>query len=119
MEHRELNEQELAEFERKLRFAMQHRQAPLGLKQRVLARAREQEQVQHGRGWILRWIAASALLVTGIAGLGGGFAVYRQVEARSLEQKRGAEAREQVMVALRITNKTLGRVGARLAENSR
>ena len=114
MEHRDSSEQELAEFERKLRFALQHRDAPLGMKQRVLARAREQRQAQHSRWWMLQRIAASALL----AAVFGGFAVYKQVEERNLERRRGEEAREQVMTAFRITHKTLDRVGDRVNEGS-
>ena len=116
MEHKDHNdEQELAEFERKLRMAMRHREAPLGMKQRVLARARERRQTQRGRFWMLQRIAASAVL----AAVVGGFAAYRYNEERAAEQKRGAEAREQVMTALRITSKMLGRVNERLMENDR
>ena len=119
MEHREMSEQEngqeLAEFERKLRIAMQRREAPLGMKQRVLARARERRQAQHGRWWMLQRIAASALL----AAVFGGFAVYRQVEERSLERKKGQQTREQILTALRITDKTLDRVNERLTQGSR
>jgi hypothetical protein len=118
VERNEMNDQELAEFERKLRFALQHRAAPLGLKQRVLARARERRQAQHGRWWMLQRIAASAVL----AAIFGGFAVYRQVEERAIERRKGEEAREQVLTALRITNRTLDRVSdrvnERLAENN-
>jgi hypothetical protein len=109
------NERELAEFERKLRMAMQRRTAPVGMKQRVLARARERRQAQRGRGWMLQRIAASALL----AAVFGGFAVYHQVQERAEEQRKGEEAREQVMTAFRITQKTLGRVQERLDDDSR
>lgn len=116
MEHKDRNnEHELTEFERKLRIAMQHREVPLGMKQRVLARARERRQAQRGRFWMLQRIAASAVLATVV----GGFAVYRQMEERAAEQKRGEDAREQVLTALRITSKTLGRVNERLVVNSR
>lgn len=112
MEH---NEKDLAEFERKLRLALQHREAPLGLKQRVLAqsrsRARERKLAQHGHRWVVQRIAASVVL----AAIFGGLAAYRQVE----ERRKGEQAREQVLTALRITNRTLDRVNARLAENGR
>ena len=116
MEHKDRNdEHELAEFERKLRMAMQHREAPLGMKQRVLARARERRQTQRGRFWMLQRIAASILLAAAV----GGFAAFRHNEERIAEQKRGEEAREQVITALRITSRTLGRVNERLMENGR
>ncbi len=104
-------EREIAEFERKLRFAMQRHEVPLGLKSRVLAQARARRQARHGRGWILQRIAASAVL----AAVFGGIAVYHEAE----ERRRGEQAREQVMTAMRITSKTLGRVNERLAENAR
>jgi hypothetical protein len=99
------------EFERKLRLALRHREAPLGLRQRVLAIARERRLARRGRIWIWQRIAASALLAATL----GGFAVYRQVE----ERRRGEEARDQVLTALRITSRTLDRVHERLAESSR
>ena len=108
-------EQELAEFERRLRSAMQHHEAPLGMKQRVLARARERRQREHGRLWILQRVGVSVVLATVFASV----AVYREVQERATERKKGEEAREQVMTALRITNKTLNRVSERLAENSK
>jgi hypothetical protein len=64
---------------------------------------------------MLQRIAASALL----AAVFGGFAVYRQVEERSLERKKGQQAREQILTALRITDKTLDRVNERLTQGSR
>jgi len=116
VEHKDHNdEQELVEFERKLRMAMQHREAPLGMKQRALARARERRQTQRGHFWMVQRIAASIVLAAAV----GGFAAYRYNEERIAEQKRGEEAREQVMTALRITSRTLGRVNERLMENGR
>jgi anti-sigma-K factor RskA len=115
VEHNDVgNEKEMAEFERKLRIAMQHRAAPVGMKQRVLARARDRRQTQHGRAWMWRRIAASAVLAAVFAG----FAVYRQTEERALEQKKGEAAREQVLTAFRITQKTLDRVNERLDDDS-
>jgi len=116
VEHNDVgNEKEMAEFERKLRIAMQHRAAPVGMKQRVMARARERRQVRHGRGWMLQRIAASALL----AAVFGGVAIYHQVQERAEERRKGEEAREQVMTAFRITQKTLDRVQERLDDDSR
>jgi hypothetical protein len=107
----EHNERDLSEFERKLRRAMVYREAPVGLKSRVLARARERRQKQHGWRWMMQRVAASAVL----AAMAGGFVVYRQVE----ERRKGEEAREQVLTALRITNRTLDKVSARLTDDER
>ena len=114
MEHNE-QDREQTEFESMLRRALHHRPAPLGLKQRVLSTARERRQHQHGRAWIFQRLAATAVLAAAFAG----FASYRQHEERQRELQRGEEARQQVLTALRITNKALDRVSTRLAENSR
>ena len=110
-EHNEMDDRDLAEFEQKLRLAMRRREAPLGMKQRVLARAREGRRAQHGRWWMVQRIAASAVL----AAVFGGFAAYRQYE----ERKKGEEARQQVLTALRITGRTLDRVSDKLADDGR
>ena len=115
MERKEQDELELVEFERRLRMAMQRREAPLGLKTRVLAQARnrEQERRQAQQGsWMLQRIAALLVLVAIL----GGIAIYRQVEVAALERQKGEQAREQVLLALRITNKALNRIGERMNE---
>lgn len=104
----EMKQVELEELERKLRVALRHRAAPVKMKQRVLAAAQERRRAQQGRMGMLQRIAASALL----AAMVGGFAMYRQSE----ERRKGEAAREQVMTALRITNKTLSRVNERLTD---
>jgi anti-sigma-K factor RskA len=118
-ESNERTSREMADFEGLLRQAMQRHEAPLGLKQRVLARsremARERSLAQRSRVWMWQRVAASAVLAAAL----GGFVVYQQHEKRVEEQRKGEEAREQVMTAFRITSKTLGRVNERLVVNSR
>ncbi len=118
MEHKGFEEQksveqerELADLERKLQIALRPQPAPLGLKQRVLARSRERRQLRHGRWWALQRIAASATLAV----VFGGFAVYHQVQ----EHRRGEEAKAKVLAAFRITNRALEHVNERLTEESR
>ncbi|HEY9127740.1 MAG TPA: hypothetical protein VIM62_11470 [Acidobacteriaceae bacterium] len=111
---------ELSEFESELRQAMQRKAAPLGLKQRVLAQARERRRAGHGRMWMLQRVAASAVLAAAV----GGFAAYHEAEQRESarraeEQRKGEEVRQQVLTALRITNKTLTRVSDKLADDDR
>lgn len=113
MERKEQDAMELEEFERRLRSAMQRREAPLGLKARVLAqsRARRREQSLAQRGsWMLQRIAATAVL----AAIAGGVVVYREMEVRAIERQKGEQARAQVMLALRITNRALDRVNDRI-----
>jgi len=104
----ERNEKELQDFERKLRIAMARREAPLGLKARVLARARERRQARQSL-WGM-WQRVTAVLV--LAAAVGGIAEYRHVE----EVRKGEAARAQVLTALRITSRTMGRVQERLAD---
>ena len=108
----EMKQRELEELERKLCYAMKHRTAPAGLKQRVLAQAREQRLARRGRGWMLQRIAASVMVVVLLGGIAGGFAVHREQE----ERRKGEAAKEQVLTALRITSKTLDRVNERITD---
>ena len=109
MDRNEAEGREMADFEARLRGAMQRQEAPLGLKQRVLARARERRRAQQPwwRVPLVQRVAASLVL----AAVCGGYAVYHQ---QAEERRKGEEAREQVMTAFRITSKTLGRVNERL-----
>jgi hypothetical protein len=116
---RERDEQELAGFERELRQAMQRRTAPLGLKQRVLAQSRERRRTERSRLWMLQRLAASAVLAAAVGGFAGYYGLQHESERRAEQQRKGEEAREQVLTALRITNKTLNRVSDRLADDDR
>ena len=109
--HKEMTDEELAAFEQRLRVAMRYRAAPMGLKSRVFARARERRQARRGWAWMLQRVAASAVL----AAVVGGVAVYHQNE----ERRKGEIARDQVMTAFRITSRTLDRVNQKLADGSR
>src|SRR5258707_15079003 len=106
-----MDERDLTEFEQKLRLAMRHREAPIGMKQRVMARAREGRRTQHGRWWMVQRIAVSAVL----AAIFGGVAVYPQGEGR----RKGGKARQQGLTGLPITNKALERGGEKSAGNAR
>ncbi len=104
----ERNEQETQEFERKLRMAMAYREAPLGLKTRVLAQARARRQEKRRLWWMVERVAATVVLAAAV----GGFVEYRHME----EVRKGEAAKEQVLTALRITGRTMGRVQERLSE---
>jgi len=105
----ERNEQETQELERKLRTALAHRKAPLGLKARVLAQARERRQGQRRRWWMVQRVAATVVLAAAV----GGFMEYRHIE----EVRKGEAAKEQVLTALRIAGRTMGRVQERLSDD--
>jgi hypothetical protein len=103
---------QMAELELRLRIALQPREAPAGFEQRVLVRAAQARCERHSRTSMLQRIAASVVVAASVAGMAGGYVIHRQAE----EQRRGEEARQQVLTAFRITSKTLDRVNERLAD---
>lgn len=121
MEHEPLDE-----FEQELRQALERRPAPPGLKRKILER-RAEERAR--RGWLKRmfavpkggrvqfgmWAKVAATLVI-VAIIGGGVEWrVKQVE----EQRKGEEARQQVLTALRITGHALDQVQENLAAHDR
>ena len=105
------------DFQEALRQALERRPAPPSLKRKIMARRRELHQ---RRAWFAvpypkLWAqVAAALLMAALAGGG----VRWQVEKRA-EERRGAEAREQVMTALRITGHALSEAQAKLSARDR
>jgi hypothetical protein len=99
-------------FERELRQAMERKPAPPSLKRRILQQrnTRRTETIHVRTIWWQR-LAASVLIVGVIA---GGFG-WRQVE----ERRKGEEAKQQVLTALRITNRALNDMNRRLVEHNR
>jgi hypothetical protein len=102
---------EIAEFERELRQAFERRPAPPGLKSRIVA-ARNRRRTDRIRHRMVVWQRLAAAVVL-VAALAGGFA-WRQVQQR----RKGEEARREVLTALRITQRTLNQINARLAARS-
>lgn len=107
------------EFELELKQALQRRPAPPSLKRRLMAQRAERKHPLAGRNSFVLWqrLAASVVLV---AALGGGFA-WRQheQEQRKEDQRKGEEARQQVLTALRITSHALDHVQVQLAAHDR
>ncbi len=99
-------------FERELKQAMERRPAPPSLKRRILQqRSMRRHRTRTGHTMWWQRLAASVLLVGVIA---GGYS-WRQVEDR----RKGEEARQQVLTALRITNRALNDMNRRLAARNR
>jgi hypothetical protein len=100
------------EFERELKQAIVRRPAPPSLKRRILERREKQHTAQaHQRTVWWQRAAASILLAGAIA---GGYK-WRQAE----EQRKGEEAKQQVLTALRIANRALNDMNRRLVERNR
>ena len=97
------------EFEKEVRQAFARRPAPPGLK-RKLMQLRRQPRV---RMPFVTWQKLAAMLVL-TALISGG------IEWRIMEQRRREEAaRDQVLMALRITSHALNQMNARLAARHR
>jgi macrodomain Ter protein organizer (MatP/YcbG family) len=102
------------DFEIELRQALERRPAPPSLKRRLLAQRAASARPKAVRRSFIVWqrLAASIVLV---AALGSGFAWRHHVE----EQRKGEEARQQVLTALRITSHALDHAQAQLAAHDR
>jgi hypothetical protein len=91
------------QVERDLRESLSRRQPPPGFAERVLAGTRQSEP--HRTSWV--WLAAAALVLLMIGGVG-----FVQEQRRQAE---GEKAKQQLMAGLRITGSKLIEVKARLA----
>lgn len=101
-----------AEFEQTLRDALQPRIAPAGFTERVMLRAQSQ---LHRRNMLqfpssVRAIAAAVLLAVAA----GGYIVHQHQQRIA-----GERARQQVLLALRITSTTLQDVRDRINQTSK
>jgi hypothetical protein len=100
--------EQIDDFEKELQQAMLRRPAPPSLKRRILdARSRRRTEKLHFRMVVWQRLAACLVLA---GALGGGYA-WHHVD----EQRKGEAARQQVLTALRITNRALNEMNARLA----
>jgi nitrate reductase NapAB chaperone NapD len=100
------------DFEQEVRQALERLPAPAGLKRRLMER-RSRQRAQWLRGYTLLWqrLAASAI----VAGVLAGVLVWRHVE----EQRKGEAVRQQVLTALRVTNRALNEMNAQLVAHDR
>ena len=104
--------EQIDEFERELKQAMERRPAPPSLKRRIMQR-RSMLRTERVHSYTIWWqrLAASVLLAGVVA---GGYS-WRRVEDR----RKGEEAAQQVLTALRITNHALNDMNRRLVEHDR
>jgi hypothetical protein len=99
---------DLSGFEDQLTQAFVRRPAPPGLKRRILNQ-RAQRRTVEVRNRVVFWQRLAAGFVLAAA-IGGGY-TWHHVD----QERKGQVARRQVMTALRITNRTLDQIQARLA----
>lgn len=100
------------DFEKQLQQAFVRRPAPPGFKGRLMQQ-RQRLRAQSLRHRVVLWQRLAACLLVAIL-FGSGLA-WRQVDQR----RKGEEARRQVLTALRITNRALNQMSARLAARDR
>jgi len=93
----------MSQFERDLRESLRRREPPAGFAAKVLARTRESES-RPIFSW--RWVAVAALVVVMVSGT-----MFIREQQQQAEREK---AKEQLMVALRITGSKLMEVQARL-----
>ena len=100
------------DFEQELRKVMVRRPAPPSLKRKILARrTRHNTERVHARMLIWQRLAASFIL----AAVAGGAYLWHSAEQR----RKGEEARQQVLTALRITSRALQQMNEQLADHNR
>ena len=99
-------------MDQELRDALQRKQAPGDLADRVLARINAGEAKATSRGpgsnGVLRWLAAAAVVTIAA---GGAERYYTQQQAAE-----AARVKEEIRIALQITNDTLVRVQHKLSQ---
>jgi hypothetical protein len=100
------------DFERELRQAMERRPAPPSLKKKIIdRRGRQLTERLHSHRLMWQRLAASVVL----AAMLGGAVLWRNAEQR----RKGEEARQQVLTALRITRHALKQMNQQLADHDR
>lgn len=104
--------EQMDDFERELKQALERRPAPPGLKRKVMEQ-RNRQRTERLRIRTVMWQRLAACLVL-VSLLVGGL-TWRNRE----ERRKGEEARQQVLTALRITNRALNQMKAQLAEHDR
>ena len=98
-------------MDRELHDALQRKQAPDDLADRVLARinsgAAQPDRAGGGANPVMRWLAAAAVLAVAV---GGAERYYTQQQAAE-----AARVREDIRIALQITSNTLAHVQSKLS----
>jgi hypothetical protein len=106
------------EFEEEVRQAFERRPAPPGLKRKLMERRRKAPQRQSFPLFAWRGLAASIVSVA--LCILAALVVYGNYQQREAENKReGEAARQQVLTALKITNRALEHMNAQLAARGR
>jgi len=100
------------DFEQELQQAMLRRPAPPSLKGKILAR-RQRQNTQRAHARMVMWQRLAATIV--LAAVACGAYLWHNAE----ERRKGEEARQQVLTALRITGHALQQMNQQLADRNR
>ncbi len=101
------------DFEEELREALRPPEVPAGFAHRVLAKVPEAYPAARQRSLVRRvmlWAAAIVLAAASVTGI--------EFEHARMERARGEKAKEQVMLALRITSSKLSQAQAHVRQIS-
>jgi hypothetical protein len=101
-------DRQLEEFERELREQLQARPAPGGFADRVMARI---QTPKPRPAWHLAWRWAAVAAVLAVSVIGG-------IEHEREQRIAGEHARQQVLLALRITGSTLHQVQQKVGQDA-
>jgi hypothetical protein len=106
---------EFDQLERELHEALIKRDAPLGFATRVMAQIDARPKSAPARIFLWRWITAVAVFAVVLVGLIAG---NRWQQARE-QRIAGEHARDQVILALRITGSTLDAVNEKVQKSGK
>ncbi len=97
------------QFENDLKQALRQVDPPAGFEQRVLARLARESAATRQPSRFTAWATAAGLAFASL----GGVAIYQQQQ-----QRRAMEARDQLLLALRVTSEKLDVVRSRINHSS-
>jgi len=106
------------EFEQELRQTLERRPAPPSLKRNLMALRRQQARSRQHFEWQRLAAAIVMAAVLGTAAIWGGHAWEQRVLQQKEEQRRGEAARQQVLIALRLTSHALNHMNQQLAAHN-
>jgi len=106
------------EFEQELRQTLERRPAPPSLKRNLMALRRKQVHSRQHFEWQKLAAAVVMAAVLGSAAIWGGHAWEQRLSQQKEEQRQGEIARQQVLIALRLTSHALNHMNRQLATHN-
>ena len=108
----------MEEFEQELRQSLERRPAPPSQKRNLMALRRQHARSRQHFEWQKLAAALVMAAVLGTAALWGGHAWEQRISQQKEEQRQGEAARQQVLIALRLTSHALNHMNQQLAAHN-